>query len=69
MVRDSHTMDYYATIKKNEEVINVLLWGKKNLQNIIKREKKSQRIIYTTFCVRGNGTTYHVMPFLFKKCN
>lgn len=33
-------MDYYATVKKNEEVIKVLLWTKKNLQNIIKREKK-----------------------------
>lgn len=28
MVRDSHTMDYYATVKKNEEVINVLLFKK-----------------------------------------
>lgn len=31
-------MDYYATIKKNEEAINVLL--RKNLQNIIKGERK-----------------------------
>lgn len=32
-------MNYYASIKKNEEVINVPL--QKNLQNIIEKEKKS----------------------------
>lgn len=37
MVGDSHTMDCYATIKKNEEVINVLLW-KKNFQNITEKK-------------------------------
>lgn len=62
-------MDYYATIKKNEEAINVLL--RKNLQNIIKGEEKGteQRNICNAFCVKGKRKAYHELSLPFKKLN
>lgn len=59
-------MDYYATVKKNEEAVSGSFT--KNLQNIIKWERHGTKTQLTTFCVKKEKA-YNDLPLLFKKHN